>query len=102
MSAKGGGGLLRIAVERPVTVVVTAVLVVLFGALSVLDLPIQLTPDISVPTLTVRTSWPGASPTEIESEILEPQEDALKDVPGLVRMTSEARQIGRASCRERV
>ena len=91
MSAKGGGGLLRIAVERPVTVVVTAVLVVLFGALSVLDLPIQLTPDISVPTLTVRTSWPGASPTEIESEILEPQEDALKDVPGLVRMTSEAR-----------
>lgn len=86
-----GGGLLRVAVERPVTVVVTAILVVLFGALSVLDLPIQLTPDISIPTLTVRTSWPGASPTEIESEILEPQEDALKDVPGLVRMTSEAR-----------
>ena len=55
--------------------------VVLFGALSVLDLPIQLTPDISIPTLTVRTSWPGASPTEIESEILEPQEDALKGCP---------------------
>ncbi|MAQ14402.1 MAG: acriflavin resistance protein [Sandaracinus sp.] len=88
---RGGGGLLRVAVERPVTVTVTAILVVLFGALSVFDLPIQLTPDISIPRVTVNTTWPGASPTEIESEILEPQEDALDDVPGLVRMLSEAR-----------
>jgi HAE1 family hydrophobic/amphiphilic exporter-1 len=88
---EAGRGLLRVAVERPVTVVVTAILVVLFGALSVFGLPIQLTPDISVPRLTVRTQWPGASPSEIETEILEPQEDALKDVPGLVRMRSEAR-----------
>ncbi|HJL17124.1 MAG TPA: efflux RND transporter permease subunit [Sandaracinaceae bacterium LLY-WYZ-13_1] len=85
------GGLLRVAVERPVTVVVTAVLVVLFGALSVLGLPIQLTPDIAVPQLTVRTDWPGASPTEVESEILEPQEDVLESVPGLVRMEGQAR-----------
>ncbi|MBO6936970.1 MAG: efflux RND transporter permease subunit [Deltaproteobacteria bacterium] len=85
-----GGGLLRIAVERPVTVTVTAILVVLFGVISVADLPIQLTPDISVPRITVNTRWPGASPTEIESEILEPQEDALDDVPNLVRMTSQA------------
>jgi HAE1 family hydrophobic/amphiphilic exporter-1 len=89
--ASGGGGLLRVAVERPVTVLVTALLVVLFGALSVADLPIQLTPDVSVPTLTVRTAWPGAAPSEIEAEILEQQEEALKDVPGLVAMTAEAR-----------
>lgn len=86
-----GGGLLRVAVERPVTVTVTALLVILFGALSVADLPIQLTPDVSVPTLTIRTRWHGASPTEIEAEILERQEDALKDVPGLIEMRSEAR-----------
>lgn len=92
MAAGGsGGGLIRIAVERPVTVVVTALLVVLFGAVSVADLPIQLTPDVSVPTITVRTFWPGAAPSEIEAEILERQEDALKDVPGLVSMTSDAR-----------
>lgn len=90
MSERGGAGLLAIAVERPVTVMVTAILVVLFGALALVDLPIQLTPDISIPTLSVSTSWPGASPTEIESEILEPQEDVLKDVQGLVRMTSTA------------
>jgi len=84
------GGLLAIAVERPVTVIVTAILVVLFGALALVELPIQLTPDISTPTLSVYTSWPGASPTEIESEILEPQEDALKDVQGLLHMNSSA------------
>jgi HAE1 family hydrophobic/amphiphilic exporter-1 len=85
-----GAGPLRIAVERPVTVMVSAILVVLFGALAVVELPIQLTPDITVPTLTVRTRWPGASPTEVETEILEPQEDALKDIAGLSRMESRA------------
>ena len=85
------GGLLRGAIGRPVTVIVGAVLVVLFGALTVVDLPIQLTPDISVPTLSISTAWPGASPTEIEREILEPQEDALKSLEGLREMTSTAR-----------
>jgi HAE1 family hydrophobic/amphiphilic exporter-1 len=86
-----GAGLIRIAVARPVTVLVAVVLVCMFGALSVLDLPIQLTPDISVPTLSVTTRWPGASPVEVETEILEEQEDALKSVPGLVKMESEAK-----------
>ncbi|MCB9621450.1 MAG: efflux RND transporter permease subunit [Sandaracinus sp.] len=84
-------GLLGTLVGRPVTATVGAILVMLFGGLSVADLPIQLTPDVSRPVLNVRTTWPGASPTEVEAEILEPQEDALKSLPGLVRMTSEAR-----------
>ena len=69
--------LIAAAVQRPVTVFVGVVLVVMFGALSVAGLPIQLTPDISVPTMTVTTAWPGASPREIEAEIVEEQEDAL-------------------------
>ncbi|MBX3270327.1 MAG: efflux RND transporter permease subunit [Sandaracinaceae bacterium] len=98
MSEPGGAGagLLRVAVERPVTVIVSGVLVVLFGALSVSDLPIQLTPDIEKPVVTVNTLWPGASPSEIEREILVRQEDVLKDLPGLTRMTSQARP-GQAS-----
>src|SRR5690606_8171776 len=84
-------GMLATAIGRPVTVTVCAILIILFGSLSVADLPIQLTPDISVPTLNVRTRWPGGSPAELESEVLEPQEDALKSLPGLVRMTSTAR-----------
>ncbi len=91
MSESGrGGGLLRIAVNRPVTVMVTAILVVLFGGLGLVGLPIQLTPDISIPTLRIETRWPGASPTEIETDILQPQEEVLKDVPGLMRMTGNA------------
>jgi HAE1 family hydrophobic/amphiphilic exporter-1 len=90
-TSKGGGGLLQLAIARPVTVIVGVLLVVLFGALSVVGLPIQLTPDVSIPTLSVSTRWPGAAPTEIESEVLEEQEDALKSVQGLTKMESTAR-----------
>ncbi|MCA9538767.1 MAG: efflux RND transporter permease subunit [Myxococcales bacterium] len=87
-----GSGVIGWAIRRPVTVTVGVILVVLFGVLSVLGLPIQLTPDITVPTITVSTNWPGATPTELEAEILEEQEEALKSLPGLVKMSSEARQ----------
>ena len=54
-TSASGAGLIRAAISRPVTVFVGVVLVVLFGALALLELPIQLTPDISVPTMTVTT-----------------------------------------------
>ncbi len=83
-------GLTWVAIQRPITVIVGIVLVVLFGALSVVDLPIQLTPDIATPTISVSTGWPGAAPVEIETEILEPQEEVLKNVQGLTLMESNA------------
>lgn len=86
-----GNGVIAWAIRRPVTVTVGVVLVAFFGAMSVLGLPIQLTPDVTVPTITVTTNWPGATPIELESEIIEEQEEALKSLPGLVKMTSEAR-----------
>ena len=86
-----GSGLIARAIGRPVTVAVGVILVVLFGSLSIAGIPIQLTPDIARPVLNVSTAWPGASPAEIESEVLEPQEDALKTLPNLTRMTSTAR-----------
>ena len=87
-------GLTWIAIQRPVSVVVGVLLVVLFGALSVVDLPIQLTPDISTPTISVNTVWPGAAPIEVETEILEPQEEVLKNVQGLTSMESQAGMNG--------
>ncbi len=87
-----GGGIIQWAVERPVSVAVGVILVMLFGALSLAGIPIQLTPDVAIPTVTVSTTWPGATPTEIESEILEEQEEALKSLRSLVRMTSTARR----------
>jgi HAE1 family hydrophobic/amphiphilic exporter-1 len=87
-------GLSWTAINRPISVIVGIVLVVLFGALSVVDLPIQLTPDIATPTISVNTTWPGAAPVEIETEILEPQEEVLKNVQGLTRMESTAGMDG--------
>ncbi len=84
------GGLIGLAIRRPVAVMVGVILVTLFGFLSLRGLPIQLTPDIAVPTLTVVTRWPGAAPAEVEREIVEQQEEVLKNVQGLIRMTSEA------------
>ncbi|MCA9684246.1 MAG: efflux RND transporter permease subunit, partial [Myxococcales bacterium] len=85
------GGLLTTIVSRPVTVTVGLILIILAGLMSVAGLPIQLTPDIMIPSVTVTTRWIGASPAEVEAEILEEQEEALKSVVGLVRMESEAR-----------
>ncbi len=82
--------LLTTFVQRPVTVSVGVILVVLFGLLSLLGMPMQLTPDVEIPTLKVETRWPGASPQEIEKEIVQPQEEQLQSVEGIVKMTSES------------
>lgn len=87
-----GGGVIKWAIERPVSVAVGVILVAMFGFLSIRGIPIQLTPDVTVPTVNISTVWPGATPTEIEAEILEEQEEALKSLPGLVTMTSSARR----------
>jgi multidrug efflux pump subunit AcrB len=88
--------LTRLGLGNPVAVAVGCILLVIFGLISLSRLPIQLTPNIDRPTINISTSWRAAAPSEVESEIVEPQEDQLRDVPGLERMTSTARQ-GRGS-----
>ncbi len=78
------------AVRFPVTITVGVLLLSLFGILALLDLPVQLTPDISEPQVTVSTIWPGASPQEVEREIVDKQEEQLKSLEGLVRMQSSS------------
>ncbi len=75
---------------NPVAVIVAGILVVIFGTLSLMRLPIQLTPEIERPEISIRTSWRASAPNEIESEIIEPQEDVLRSVPGLIRLSSTA------------
>lgn len=82
----------RFAVERPVAVVVIAVLVVLAGLMSLASAPVQLTPEIEPTFVSVTTFWDGASPAEVESEILIEQEEKLRGVANLVKMSSIARQ----------
>jgi len=81
---------------NPVAVAVGCILLVIFGLISLSRLPVQLTPNIDRPTISISTGWRAAAPAEIESEIVEPQEEQLRDVPGLKRMNSTASQ-GRGS-----
>ncbi len=82
--------LIRLAIDKPVTVAVGVIFVILFGVISLFRIPVQLTPDVEKPRITVETIWEGASPLEVESEIVREQEDELKSVEGLVEMTSES------------
>ncbi len=79
------------SIKNPVTVAVAVMLVALFGILALLRIPVQLTPDVDKPEITVKTYWPGASPQEIEREVIDEQEDKLKSVEGLWEMKSESR-----------
>ncbi|MBN2809527.1 MAG: efflux RND transporter permease subunit [Deltaproteobacteria bacterium] len=76
--------------KRPVSVTVGVILVLMFGMLGLTSLPIQLTPDVALPELTISTNWPGATAYEIEREIIEPQEDVLKGLRYLIKMESES------------
>jgi len=88
--------LTRISLSNPVAVIVACILVAIFGLISLSRLPVQMTPDISRPVISVETAWRAAAPNEVESEIIEQQEDVLRSTPGLERMQSSA-NFGRGS-----
>ena len=80
----------KFAIEKPVIVSVAIAIVCLFGVLAILRVPIQMIPDLDPRIVSVRTNWVGATPQDIEQEILVRQERFLSRIPGLVRMTSRA------------
>ena len=82
---------IRIAIERPIAVIAAVTMAVLFGLLALTTIPIQLAPDVRSPVVSVTTSWPGAAPAEIEREIVNRQEEALRGLEGLEIMTSRSR-----------
>ncbi len=82
--------LTRIALGNPVAVVVAGILVAIFGIISVTRLPVEMTPEISRPNILISTSWRASAPNEIESEIVELQENVLRSTPSLLRMTSSS------------
>ena len=65
------------AIRYPVTTTVGVLFLVLFGTIALFRIPVQLTPDVSRPTITVTTFWPGASPQEVERDIVDEQEEQL-------------------------
>jgi len=78
------------SIKKPVTVAVGVLLLVLFGFISLYRIPIQLTPNIDLPEVSIFTTWRGASPVEVEREIVDAQEEELKNLDGLVDIKSES------------
>ena len=79
------------SIRYPVTTAVGVILLILFGALALNRIPVQLTPEVEKPQLFITTLWPGASPNEIEHEIVDEQEEQLKSLEGLIKMESSSR-----------
>jgi len=77
--------------ERPVAISMLMLSMVVFGLVSFFKLRVDLLPEISYPTLTVRTSWPGAAPEDIEERVSERIQEALSTLAHLVRSTSVSR-----------
>lgn len=76
----------RQSLNNPIPVAVIAVMMMMLGVASIFKLPAQLLPDIEKPIVSVYAMWPGASPSEIESELAVPIEEVLQGTPGMVEM----------------
>lgn len=76
------------SLRNPAAVVVAVLIVCAFGVMSLLDLPLQLFPDIERPQMSIQTNWRAASPQEMESEIVEPIETVMQGLPGLEEIAS--------------
>jgi HAE1 family hydrophobic/amphiphilic exporter-1 len=95
--------LIEAFVRNPVKVSVGVLIVALFGFIALVRMPMQLTPEVEIPRISIRTRWPGASPNEIEREIVQEQEEQLQSVEGVTRMSAECRDSqGRISLEFRV
>ena len=79
------------SIRRPITVFMVTVGVCLFGMVAASRLSVDLLPDVSYPSLTVRTDLPDAAPGDVEQFVTRPVEEAVGVVPGLVRMHSISR-----------
>ena len=80
----------RLAIDRPVIVSVAILILCFMGVLAVFRVPVQMIPDVEARVLTVQTVWPGATPQDIEKEIIVEQEEYLRRIPGLERIVSRA------------
>jgi multidrug efflux pump subunit AcrB len=82
--------LTRASISNPVAVIAAVLLMLLMGTIGLLSLPVQMIPDVQRSFIQITTGWRAAAPEEIESEIIEPQEDVLRGLPGLEKMVSTA------------
>jgi len=92
VKAVGSMKLIEVATRRRVAISMLAVTLVLFGLIALKDLNVNLLPDLSYPTLTVRTEYRGAAPEEIETLLTRPVEEAV----GVVKNVLSVKSVSRA------
>src|SRR6187402_1726875 len=80
----------RLAIERPVTMFMISAVICLLGGISLFRLPVDLMPDVTYPSITVRVGYGGVGPLEIEELIVRPLEQAVAAVPGVEQINSTA------------
>lgn len=86
------------AVKRPVTTTMAVLIVVLLGTVALLQLPIDLLPEVTHPTLTVRTTYPNVGPQEVEDLVTRPVEEAVAAIAGVESIDSSSSE-GESSVR---
>ena len=84
-------GLVALITRRPVAVTMLVLAVMVFGLISMQRLPLTLMPDISYPSITLRTVWAGAAPEEVEQFVTRPIEQAMGVVSGKMSIASLSR-----------
>jgi HAE1 family hydrophobic/amphiphilic exporter-1 len=81
---------IKFSINEPVKIIVGVLIILLFGIIGLSRMPYQLSPNLTIPQITVTTIWTGATPYEIEREIIEEQEKVFKGIPNLLEMESES------------
>jgi HAE1 family hydrophobic/amphiphilic exporter-1 len=81
-----------ISIKRPLFVGVIVLVLTLFGLICLTRLPIDLMPNVDIPYVTIVTAYPGVGPTEIESLVSKPIEDAVSPIGGIKKVYSFSRE----------
>src|ERR671919_3043493 len=88
----------RLAIHRPITMFMISAVVTLLGLISLTRLPVDLMPDVSFPSITVRVGYQGVGPLEMEELVTRPIEQAVSAVAGLERVDATSSE-GNANLR---
>ena len=77
-------------IGRGTLMTVTVLIVCVLGIVAALRIPVQMIPDLDLRVISIRTTWPGATPQDVEKEILVEQEEYLRSLPNLSRIVATA------------
>ena len=81
-------GLTKLALHRPVSMVIGICALVVFGIMSIFSFPMELTPEMEMPMMIVNTVYPGANPDDVEKLVTKEVEDAVATLNGVKTVTS--------------